>query len=510
MTSGLGGAAVAPQAPAVIRERKEPSSYSWRTLMTLIVGSFIGIYHVVSLNVALPGFMTIFGAELSTVQWLVTGFTLATGIIAPLSGYFGDKWSNKTLFLASLAGLTISSVLCALAWNIYVLIAFRILQGIFCGLIQPVSLTMLYQSVPADKRPLAVSLWSASGILGPALAPTVSGWLQGYNWHWMFVVMLPLSLATMGYGWRHLPGGGHASRRRADWTGIVLAVVGSLALLLLFGKVHAWGWGSPLAIGCLCVGLAAAAAFVLHELRASEPLLQLRLFRLRLFTASLGASVVLIIGLYSGIYFIPLYLQQIHAMTSLEVGLLLLPPALCLGVSTLLSGKLYPRLGPVPLVVAGAVLLAWASWQFSLLTPDTPEGYVMLWMSVRYVGVGLSMTPAMNAGMGAVASELAGDASALINWLRQVFGALGLGLFTSLFYARFAVHERQLADASNGWSAERLHEEAYTMGINDAFLVAGWFGVAAIPLALLLGSRVRWTRRAKAASAPREEGGSGL
>lgn len=504
MTTGLGGAAVVPQAPAVMRE---PSPYYWRTLMTLVIGSFIGIYHVVSLNVALPGFMTIFGAELSTVQWLVTGFTLATGIIAPLSGYFGDKWSNKTLFLASLAGLTISSVLCALAWNIYVLIAFRILQGIFCGLIQPVSLTMLYQTVPAEKRSLAVSLWSASGILGPALAPTVSGWLQGYNWHWMFVVMLPLSLATMWYGWRHLPGGGQALRRKADWTGIVLAVVGSLALLLLFGKVHAWGWNSPLAIGCLSVGLGAAAAFVWHELRTSEPLLQLRLFRLRMFTASLGASVVLIIGLYSGIYFIPLYLQQIHAMTSLEVGLLLLPPAMCLGVSTLLSGKLYARSGPVPLVVAGAVLLAWASWQFSRLTPDTPESYVMLWMSVRYVGVGLSMTPAMNAGMGAVSRELAGDASALINWLRQVFGALGLGLFTSLFYARFAAHERELAESANGWSAERAHDAAYTMGINDAFLVAGWFGVAAIPLALLLAKRLHWSGKAKAASASHEGGG---
>ncbi|MFC4778894.1 DHA2 family efflux MFS transporter permease subunit [Paenibacillus sp. GCM10023252] len=456
----------------------------WKQLATLFLGSFIGIYHVVSLNVALPGFIRIFDTELATVQWLVTGFTLATGIIAPLSGFLGDRWSNKNLFLVSIAGLTVTSLLCALSWNVYVLILFRMLQGLFCGLIQPVALTMIYQSVPREQQSTAISLWSGATILGPALAPTISGWLQGYNWHWMFVVTLPLSILTYAMGVRYLPSHRSNTLRKADGLGMFLAVLGSLCLLYLFGRVHAWGWLDRKSLILLGTGVTAIALFIRHQLRTDTPLLQLRLFRSRMFTASLASSVVLIIGLYSGIYFIPLYLQEIHQMSSLQVGLLLIPPAMALAGATLLSGKLYRWIGPMPLVGTGALLLAGASWAFTRLTPDTSSAYVALWMSVRYVGIGLSMTPAMNAGMGAVSKEQAGDASALINWLRQVFGALALGMFTSLFYARYAYHEQHPIAADAGLPS--IHASAYTMGVNDAFFVAFWIIASALPLALLL------------------------
>jgi MFS family permease len=150
----------------------------WPALATLFFGSFVGMYHVVSLNVSLSGFIDIFQTDLGKVQWIVTGFSLACGVIAPVSGYAGDRFGGKQVFLFCLSGITITSVLCAFSWNIYALIAFRILQGIFCGLIQPVSLAMIYRTVPTEKQPIAVSIWSFSTILGTALAPSVSGWLQ--------------------------------------------------------------------------------------------------------------------------------------------------------------------------------------------------------------------------------------------------------------------------------------------------------------------------------------------
>lgn len=125
-------------------------------LTALVIGSFISIYQSVSLNVALPGFMDLFHTNLNTVQWLMTGFILATGIIAPLCGYLGNRFGTRDLFLFSVAGLMVSSLLCAFAWNIGSLIVFRTVQGVFCGIIQPVTLTIIYQMIPEHKRSMAL------------------------------------------------------------------------------------------------------------------------------------------------------------------------------------------------------------------------------------------------------------------------------------------------------------------------------------------------------------------
>ena len=173
-------------------------------LTALVIGSFISIYQTVSLNVALPGFMEIFNTDLNTVQWLMTGFTLATGIIAPLSGYLGNRFGTRKLFLFSIAGLIITSLLCAFSWNMGSLIVFRILQGVFCGIIQPVTLTIIYQMLPVEKQTFALGLWSASSVLGPALAPTISGWLQSWNWPMIFLIMLPFGVLAWILGWLSL------------------------------------------------------------------------------------------------------------------------------------------------------------------------------------------------------------------------------------------------------------------------------------------------------------------
>ncbi|MNC47696.1 Major Facilitator Superfamily protein [compost metagenome] len=176
-------------------------------------------------------------------------------------------------------------------------------------------------------------------------------------------------------------------------------------------------------------------------------------------------------------------------MSPLQVGLLLLLPSLTSGITTIIAGYLYDRIGPLRLVLAGGILVVIASWQFSYLTLDTSYHYVALWMTVRYIGVGLSMTPAMNAGMRAVPAELYGDASALINWLRQIFGALALGLLTSLFYTRMDTHTSALISTGNSESAHWIYSTAYTLSIDDAFMFAAIFAFMGLPLTLLLRPR---------------------
>lgn len=460
----------------------------WPVLATLFLGSFVGMYHVVSLNVSMPGFMGIFQTELNTVQWIITGFSLACGIIAPLSGYVNDRFGGRRIFLFLLFGITVSSVLCALSWNIYALIGFRILQGLFCGLIQPISLAMIYQVLPRARHPFAVSIWSFSTVLGTAIGPSLSGWLQQHDWHLIFLVTVPIGVAAWVAAWLLLPADVMRERRRLDTAGFALAAAGSMALLLLFGNLQQWGSGSVLTWICAAAGGGCALFFIVHELRTEEPLLNLRLFRNPAFAVSLGISLILSFALYSGVYFIPLFLEEVQGLNSFQVGLLFLPAAACLTLATFTSGKLYSAWGPALLIAAGSLILLVTTFHFSGLRADTTLLSVLVWMSIRNVGTGLALSPATSAAMAAVSNSESGHASALINWLRQVFSSISIGLFTSFFYARMRVHEAQLAGAS-GQDSRSLHLTAYTNSIDDAFLIASAGVALAIPLALLLRNK---------------------
>ncbi|BBH23571.1 hypothetical protein Back11_49160 [Paenibacillus baekrokdamisoli] len=461
----------------------------WPALITLFFGSFVGVYPVVSLNVSLHGFIGIFHTELITVQWIVTGFTLAAGVIAPVSGYAGDRFGGKRLFIFSLVGITASSILCALAWNIYALIAFRILQGLFCGLISPVALAMIYQTVPSDKQPFAVSIWSFSTVLGTALAPSISGWLQDYDWHWIFLVTVPLGIAVIIAALRILPSDHLLRRAKLDVIGLILAAAGSLSLLLLFGNMHQWGWQAAPTWVCLIIGVTCGIGFVIHELRTESPLLQLRLFRSAMFTASLSISLILSVALYAGIYFIPLYLSEMQGLSSFQVGILFLPAAFCLTCATFFSGQFYTKLGPATLIIAGGLILILTTYHFSHLHPTSTLFSIMLWLSIRNIGTGLAMTPATNAGMIAIPRELSGHASALINWIRQVFSAMTLSLLTSFFYMRLDIHQSHLLKDEASKGASWIHKTAYTLSVNNVFLISSLLIALALPLALILRKR---------------------
>ncbi|WP_231638761.1 DHA2 family efflux MFS transporter permease subunit [Paenibacillus sp. JCM 10914] len=419
----------------------------------------------------------------------MTGFSLACGMITPVSGYLIDRFGGKSMFLLSLAGITIGSVLCALSWNIYALIGFRMVQGLFCGLIQPISLTMIYRTLPRERQPFAVSVWSFSTVLGTAIGPSLSGWFQQHDWHLIFLVTVPIGAAAWIAALILLPSRFTLVRKRLDTAGLVLATVGSLSLLLLFGNLHAWGMESPLTWGCLIISILSAIMFVRVELRKREPLLNLRLFRNITFTISLAVSLILTFALYSGVYFIPLFLEEIQGLSPFQVGLLFLPAAACLTIATFLSGRWYTSWGPAILIALGSLILFVTTFRFSKLHMETTLISVMIWMCIRNVGSGLAISPATSAAMAAVTEQESGHASALLNWLRQVFSSISLGMFTSLFYARMNVHESRLSNGGPGESAEWLHRMVYTRSIDDVFLMASGLVALAIPLALLLRRR---------------------
>ncbi|MCM3630473.1 DHA2 family efflux MFS transporter permease subunit [Paenibacillus glycanilyticus] len=474
-------------------EQQEPAASTpafWPVLAAIFIGSFVGMYHVVSLNVSLPGFIRIFGTELQTVQWMMTGFTLASGIVIPISGYAMERFGCKRVFLFAIGGITVSSFLCAQSWNIGALIAFRIIQGLFCGLIQPVSLALIYRTVRVEKQSFALSVWSFSTVLGTAIGPSLSGWLQSFDWHLIFLITVPVGIAAWIVGAVVIPKDLANGLARLDWPGLLLATAGSLALLLLFGNMNVWGWDSLLTWTMLVAGIGCFILFAWQERRSDHPLLQLRLLLNPRFSLSLMASLILSFGLYSVVYFMPLLLVEIKGLSPFRVGLLFLPAAGCLTAATFAAGRWYRKFGPAKLIMIGCSILVVSTYYFSQMPPETSLVAIIIWLAVRNIGTGLASTPATNASMSSVPQEWIGHASALLNWLRQVFSAMALGVCTSLFYWRMGIHQAEAGGGGEGTSQYRL---AYMHSIHDVFLISSIIVAFAIPIALLLGRRMSAT-----------------
>lgn len=458
----------------------------WPFMFALFVGSFMSVLSSSTITIAIPELQRHFGADLSLLQWTLTGFMLAMGTSAPLTGYLGGRFSFKWLYVATLVGFILASVLCGLAWDARSLVAFRFLQGAFCGAIMPVTMTLIYQLVPRERQALAASLWSLSASLAPAFGPTFAGWLITLgNWRWLFFINVPLGLVAVGLAVRTIPFYRLQAPKAFDLPGLLTVITGTLSLLIALSQGRAWGWTDGKTVSLFLLGTLSLILFVVRELKTSAPLLDLHVLANGRYVVTLIISSIITISLYSGAFLVPLFLQQIQGVSPLETGLILLPASLAMALLMPLVGRLYGSLGPSTLMTAGVLLIAGGTYALSRLTPDVPRSYMLVWMVVRNVGIALSMMPASNAGMEQIPRELSGHASSISNWLRNVFGAFSIAIFTSLL-STFTTREAEVL-VQQGMT-ERRHIELFSFvaGINDVYLVATAIALVAVPLSLAI------------------------
>ena len=420
------GADNSPRSPAEAADYVESSAWLVPVLI-LVVGMFMSVLDVTIVNVAVPSIQKDFGGSLDDVLWIATGYTLTLGVVVPLSGWLGDRFGLGALYVWALIGFAAGSAACGLATNLDILIAFRVLQAIPGGLLPVVSMSMLYRIVPKAKIGAAMGIFGLGIIFAPAVGPVLGGYLVQYlDWRLVFYLNVPVGLLGALAAHIGLPKIAKAQAQRLDFGGFSTVSLGLSAILLAAEEGTSWGWTGYRILMLWVGGALCLALFVVIELEVEYPLLDVRVFKVGPFANSVILLVVMQINLFATVFFVPVFLQQGQEKQAFDAGVLILPQALVTAVLMPLAGRLYDRIGPRWLSVAGMAICAYGTRLLCDIDPSTTRAAIIIWTSIRAVGVGLAMMPMMTAGLAAVAPEQSNQASALNNVARQVGGALGL------------------------------------------------------------------------------------
>jgi EmrB/QacA subfamily drug resistance transporter len=445
-----------------------PLRYSFTmTILAMMIGGFMAFLDSSIVNVALPAMMNNFGVGTTEIEWVVTIYMLVLGMIVPLSGWLGDFLGFKTLYLGALAVFTLGSALCAFAWSVNSLIFFRALQAIGGGMIMPTMMSMIYRIAPRDRIGSAMGSFGLVMVVAPSLGPTLGGYLVEYvSWRWIFSINIPIGILGLLFAFLVLPEFKRGKAGKFDWWGALMICSGMYCLLYVLSKGQTWGWTSETSLFYFYFSIVLLGFFIYHELHTPEPLLELRVFKNSIFSIGNLVLVSITMGMYGGLFYIPLFLQSIKGLGALQAGVLSLPPALVTGVMMPLSGRLYDKVGPKPLVLSGIVVITVTNLLFSRIDIDTDLSTIVFWNCLRSFGMGLCMMPIQTALMSEIPTHLVGRASSITNIIRQIAGSFGIAVLVTFVTNRTSLHVANLSwsvTAANPLLAGQLQDLTQTL-----------------------------------------------
>ncbi|KKI90734.1 MFS transporter [Bacillus sp. SA1-12] len=507
-------------------------------LTVLMLGLFLVILNQTLLSVALPHLMTEFGVDAPTIQWLSTGFMLVNGALIPLSAFLIERFGTRLLFLIAMFCFTLGTLICGISPNFSTMLIGRLIQAVGGGVLQPLVMTIIMFVFPPEIRGKGMGLFGLAMMFAPAIGPTLSGWvIQNYSWRLMFNAMTPLGVIIIVIAFMTLRNLIEPKKIKLDVYGAFLSLMGVASLLYGVSEAGKDGWTDPFVLSTIIVGVAAITAFVIQQLKSENPMLDFRVFKYDMFSLSNVISVVITVAMYAGMFLLPIYLQNLRGFTPFESGLLMLPGALAMLVMSPISGILFDKFGPRPLAILGLLLTFVTTYEFTQLTTDTSFEFIMLLNMVRSFGMSMLMMPIMTAGMNQLPKHLNSHGTAMSNTLRQVTGAIGTSLVTTIYTNRTAIHYAAMTDQLNtsdpsfvqtyqsfvqsvaqtinapveqakqyalSLLSGQMQLQSNVMGINDAFYWAAAFCVGGIILSLFLRD-VRKEKQAVAMLPPPEE-----
>lgn len=408
----------------------------WALVITSVAGFMAALDNLV-VTMALPSIRKDLGGALEDLEWTVSAYTLTFAVLLMFGAALGDRFGRRRLFGIGLAIFTGASAAAALAPGINELIAARAVQGVGAAIMMPLTLTLLTAAVPAAKRGMAFGIWGAVNGLAVASGPLIGGALTEHvSWQWIFWLNVPLGLALLPLARIRLAES-YGTGAPLDFPGTLLASGGLFGIVYALIRGNIDGWTSAPVLTGLIAGTALLGGFVRHGIRAKNPMLPMRLFRSRAFSAINAASLLMFVGMFGSIFLLSQFLQGVLGYSPTEAGLRLLPWTGMPMIVAPIAGYLSDRIGGRPIVTAGLALQAVGLGWFALvLSPDVSYAAQLPALIISGVGMALYFAPAASLVMASVRPSEQGIASGANNALREVGGALGVALMASVFSAQ--------------------------------------------------------------------------
>ncbi len=425
-------------------DKPHDAFYIWRVAGIIILGMFIVILDSSIVNVALPHMMAAFGSSLEDIEWVSTGYMLSSAVMMPTTGFLGDRIGRKKVYLFCIAAFTIVSMMCGMSWSTGSLIAFRVLQGVAGGAIQPIGQAIMFDVFPDEKRGLAMGLVGIGMMFAPVLGPTLGGYLvDSMSWRWIFYVNLPVGLmaTVLGMAWLKES---RTKDVKFDSIGFSLMAATLTTCLVAVSQGNRYGWHSPYIVSLFAIAAVTLGAFLIVVFWRAEPIVNLRLYKYSVYTAGTITGMVVSVGLFGGVFLLPVFLQNVMGFDAITTGLIMAPAGLLSGLTMPISGALINIIPPRVQLTIGMSLMALSMFLQARMTEVTPIWDIIWWSSLRSVGMGMAF-PAMNLNaLAAIPRRDIGQATGLFNVTRQVAGSFAIAGLTALLTQRIAFHMAQL------------------------------------------------------------------
>ena len=431
-----------------------PATYKWLVALAVMLGTTLEVLDTSIVNVALPHMQGTFSASVDEIAWVLTSYLVANGIMIPMTGWISSRFGRKRYFMTSVAVFVVASGFCGAARSLDQMVVFRLIQGAAGAAMVPSSQAILMETFPPNEQQLAMATWGMGLMVAPIMGPTLGGWItDNWNWRWNFYINLPIGTAALLMVWYFVHDPSYMRQRRArggkvDYAGIGLLTVGLGLMQIVLDRGQRADWfAAPWVWYATAASAACIAMLVINELRVSEPILDLRIFKIPVFTLSVGLIVTMSFALFGTGLLNPIFLQELMGYTAWRAGLVLAPRGLGTMISMLLVGQLARlRYDTRPLIGIGYLLMGYGLWTMSRWDLQVST-WVVVWPSI-VMGIGMGMIfPTLSAStLSCVARERIGYAASLYNMMRNTGAAIGISYMTTVLVNHEQVHQSRLVE----------------------------------------------------------------
>ncbi len=494
-------------------------------LITVIGAAVMELIDISIVNVATSHMSGNLGATLEDTSWVITAYAIANVIVIPITSFLAVKFGRRNYYISSIIWFTTCSFLCGQATNIWMLVAFRFLQGMGGGALLSVSQAIVFEQFAKEKQGIASALFGIGVFIGPTIGPTLGGFItEYYSWPWIFFINVPIGITVAVLSYLLVPEPKIKQVAGAvDWTGIFLLAVsiGSLQTVLERGEVDDW-FDARYIVWLTVTAVVGLGLFIWWELRVKDPVVNLRVLKTRNLSIAALLTFISGIGLFTSVFITPVFAQRLLNFTPSQTGMLLLPGAILAIGALMISGKLLQRgVSPIVLITVGMGLFMLFSWQMSRL--NLAAGYADIYVPLIWRGVGLALitVPLTALAVSSLEPKDIPQGAALNNMMRQLGGSFGISLVNTYLANRLATHRSDILShvtPDNPLAVQRLAtytryfmtkgatlfeakaralklldlnitRQAGHMSYSDAYLLIGMVFLLAIPILLLTGKR---------------------